>query len=519
MSSVLLFSQYFSSSQETPDKVFSTVPINLLCLASYLKERKIDCKIYELGAFGSFDIKIENKRVRCGLSDSEIEEILRKEAPKLVGIGCVYTRHYIDILSLVKLIKKVDPSIKVVVGGNHATSYWDTVLQEQEIDFVIRGEGEITFYELCKNILEGEYNYETIKGLAYKDNFGNVKNNIAREFISNLDDLPIPDYDLIDTRRYVNPVNKSPFAMRYPAIGIITSRGCPGTCIFCTVRGVWGRSWRGKSAIRTVDEIELLVKKYGVREIDFLDDSASLDKKRWEGICNEIIKRKIDVKWTTPNGIAHWTLDKELIRKMKKSGCYRITFGIESGNLETRGFIRKTHSLEQAKEVISYANQIGMWTISTNILGFPYEKEESMNDTLEFAKKSNVDFAAFYLLAPHAASDVYKYFKDEGLLDFDFMLNKVTFDENKFERMNKMLDDRGIDTKYFTADEMKSLQLKFYKSFIIHRAISYIINPLCILLKIQSFEDFRYSMRLIFVGIKLFLNSFTKSTTKTLLYE
>ena len=240
----------------------------------------------------------------------------------------------------------------------------------------------------------------------------------TRELITNLDELSV-DYTLIDIKKYTNGPYKSPFLMRYPSIGILSSRGCPGNCVYCTVKAVWGRTWRGKSAKRTVDEIELLHTKYGVREFSFWDDSASVNQKRWENICDEIIKRNLDIKWATPNGIAHWTLTKKILDKMYKAGCYRITIGIESGNPETRKFLGKPYSLQQAKEIIQHANRIGMWTICTNILGFPYETKESMEDTLRFAKKSGTDFASFFLLYPIVTSDVYNYFKKEGLLNFD----------------------------------------------------------------------------------------------------
>jgi radical SAM superfamily enzyme YgiQ (UPF0313 family) len=417
-------------------------------------------------------------------------------------------------MNIAKLIKKIDASIKVVIGGNHATSFSDMVLKVPAFDFVVKGEGEITFYELCKNILEGEKNFYKIKGIAYKDRDRIVKTE-NREFIANLDDLPMLDYSFMDLIKYTGG-SKSPYIMRTPLIGIISSRGCPGRCVYCTVRAVWGRTWRGKSPKRTVDEIELLHKKYGFREFSFLDDSASFNKVRWNAICEEIINRGLDIRWTTPNGIAHWTLDKPILLKMKKSGCYRITFGIESGNLEIRNFLGKPYLLSQAKELIQYANKIGMWTICTHILGFPYETREQIEDTIGFAKKSGTDFAAFYMLCPMPTSDVYKYFKDEGLLDFDFIFNDNIFNEEKYEEMYKTLNDEGTPTKHFTSVEIKKIQTKAYRSFIIYRAFTF-LNPLRVARKIHSMEDLEYTFRLGFTGVKLLMKSFYKNTTQTLL--
>ncbi|MCX5694976.1 MAG: radical SAM protein [Candidatus Omnitrophica bacterium] len=350
MNEVILFNQYFTSPKDSTEVIFATLPINLLCLASFLRNKGIGCKIYELGIFEQKEIKRENDIIRCGISDQEIAAIIGNENPKIIGLGCMYSIHYIDVLAIARLIKKVNPEIKVVLGGNHATVFSESILKDEAFDFIVRGEGELTFYELCISIFNGNSNFSNIGGLSFRDNFKNVIVNHPRGLIADLDNLPEIDYALLDVRKYADFNRRNPYLMRSPAIGIITSRGCPGKCIFCTVKAVWGRTWRGKGAKRTVDEIELLNKEYGIREFSILDDSASLDKKRWDGICSEIIKRGLDIRWTTPNGIAHWTLDKPILKKMKQSGCYRITFGIESGSQETRLFIGKDSLLSQAKK-------------------------------------------------------------------------------------------------------------------------------------------------------------------------
>lgn len=519
MTDVLLFNQYFTSRKTNPDVVLANMPINLLCLGSYLKFKGVKCRIYELGIFNPGDLKEINNRIRCGVSDEEIVSILLKESPKVIGIGCMYSRHYIDVLSIARLVKSVQPAIRVVVGGNHSTVFWKYVLKDHNIDFVVRGEGEISFFELCKNIIEQNSGFEKIKGIAYRKENGEIVKTPDRELIKNLNDLPQIDYSFVDIGKYSNPPHKSPFAMRYPAASIVTSRGCPNRCVYCTVHAVWGRTWRAKDIQMTVDEIELLHRRYSIREFNFMDDSASLDRKRWNGICDEIIKRKLDIRWNTPNGIAHWTLDKDTLRKMKLAGCYRVTFGIESGNPETRKFLGKPYLLSQAKEMIRYANRIGMWTICTNIIGFPYETKKSMDDTLHFAKKCGTDFATFYLLAPIMTSDVYECFKKEGLLDFDSIFTDNELDEDRYEEMNKLINDGGTPTKYFTSAQLKGFQVHYYRKFIINRALKYIMNPIHLLQKIRSVEDFRYAVRLVCTGVRLVFNSIYKKTTKSLLYE
>lgn len=507
LSEILLLNQYYTSKKDAPEYVTAPLPLNLLYLGSYLKHKGMDCRIQELGIFNYKDVIDEpGGKLRCGLPDEKIIEIIKKENPKIVGIGCVYTMHFWDVIALSRLVKGVDPKIKVVLGGNHATIYADAIMKEKSVDFVVRGEGEITFHELCAAILGGK-GVTDIKGVSYRAENGAPVRAEDRPLIKNLEELPLPDYSLLDVKKYANPMNKSPYVMRYPLVGIMTSRGCPGKCVFCTVKAVWGRSWRARSAEKTVDEIEALVKNYGIREISFLDDSVSVNKQRWHGICAEIIRRKLDVKWTTPNGIAYWTLDDETLDLMKKAGCYRITFGIESANEETKKFIGKPYPLSHAKELIRHANKIGLWTICTNILGFPYETKEAMQDTVNFAKTSGTDFAAFYLLAPHLTSDVYGYFRDEGLLDYDMVFSDNWMDDEKYEKMFRSLYVGGFPTKYMTAEELKKVQLKAYREFMLHRAVSYLLNPLKLIRKMYSLESFFYVLKLIGAGFAIVTRS------------
>lgn len=512
---IILFNPYYSQRKEYYSFYKPTPSSGLLYLAAYLRKFGLGSKIFELGIFDIKKALFRQDRVRFGLSDREIKKILKKENPKVVGLPSMYSVYFGDILEIARTIKKVNPRIKVVVGGNHACSYYDFILKDKSIDFVVIGEGEQTFLELCQAVIRRRKNFRKIKGLAFREKNRIVKTK-PRELIKNLDEIPFPAYDLIDFQKYSQVARDNPYLMRQPVGSIISSRGCPGRCVYCTVKAVWGRTWRGRSPKNVVDEIEMLVKKYGVREIAFLDDSASLDKKRWNDICDEIIRRQLDIKWMTPNGIAHWTLDKRTLKKMYQAGCYRITFGIESGNPETRKFLGKPYPLSQAKEMIQYANKLGMWTICTNIIGFPYEDLDSIQDTIDFAKKSGTDFATFYLLIPQPTSDVYQYFKKEKLLNFDRFFEKLKLGGHEFEKINYILNEAGCDTKYFKKKELKEIQKRAYKEFIFYRALTYLLNPLKILRKIRSAEDLFYVLRLIKQGLVVLFRSLSPFYSETL---
>lgn len=514
MSDILLLNPYYSQKRKYYTFYRAIPPLGLMYLSSYLRKHKIETKIYELGIFEIKDaINLGESRIRFGISDQKIRSFLKTEKPKIVGITSMYSIYYRDVMEIAETVKKFDSKIKVVIGGNHPSDYWHYVLKDKNIDFVVLGEGEESFKELCQTILAGKKTFDKINGIAFRKG-GKIVKTLHRKLIMNLDEIPFPAIDKIDFPKYLQ-YTKSQYTMRYPQASIITSRGCPQDCVYCTVKAVWGRSWRGRSAKNVVDEVEMLIKQYGIREVAFLDDSASVRKKRWGEICDEIVKRKLDFRWTTPNGIAHWTLDKPTIKKMKRAGCYRITFGIESGNIKTRKFLGKPFPLKQAESLIKYANKIGMWTICTNIIGFPYEKMDSIRDTINFAKKCGTDFAPFYLLIPQPTSDVYDYFRKENLLNLDHFFEDLKVHGDKFEEINYVLNETGTDTTIFKKEELRAIQKKAYQEFITYRALSYLLNPLNIIRKIRSWEDFQYTVKLLTNGFSIFKRTLLPSNMRT----
>ncbi len=506
MTDILLINPYYSQRKEYFSFYKPAPPLGLMYLTAYLKKHGLESKIIELGIFDIKKAILSKDRVRFGLSDKKILSFLKKEKPKIVGITSMYSVYYRDVMEIAAIVKKYNRRIKVVIGGNHASSYFNFILKDKSIDFVVIGEGEQTFLELCRDLLAKRRNWRRIKGLAFNQK-GKIIKTPPRGMIANLDEIPFPAREAIDFKKYLVGKEETPYLMRYPAAGVITSRGCPGNCVYCTVKAVWGRTWRGRSPENVVDEIEHLIQKYGVKEVSFFDDSASVNKKRWRAICDEMIKRKVEIKWSTPNGIAHWTLDKPLLKKMYQAGCYRVTFGIESGNPQTRKFLGKPYLLSQAKKIIRDANKLGMWTICTNIIGFPYEKMNSIRDTINFAKKSGTDFATFYLLIPQPTADVYQYFRKEGLLNFDRFFEDLKVDSEEFERVNYILNETGADTVYFKKEELREIQKKAYREFILHRGLTYVFNPRRILQKIRSFEDLRYVLKLLSHGLKIILRT------------
>lgn len=483
-----------------------TIPLGLAYLAAYLEKNNYPVKILDCVTESK---KNEGKKagsICYGLSDNEIVKEIKKYSPTIVGITCLYTAYAGDAHRVASLVKNVDKNILVVFGGSHATIFPELTLRDRNIDMVVMGEGEETFLEIVKAKSMGK-KLEKIKGIVFKKN-GKIVVNKQREFISNLDEIPFPARHLLPMKKYLASPDYS-YSMRPPSTPMITSRGCPGHCIYCSIHSIWGHSWRGRSPQNVVDEIELLKNEYGVGEIDFFDDSMGANKKRLEAICDEIISRKLDIRWSPPNGIAHWTLDESLLGKMKKAGCYRVTFGIESGNLETRRFIGKPYDLGQAKRMIQYANKIGMWTVCTNIIGFPDETREQIKDTIKFAIDSDTDLAIFYLLCPHPGTQVYKIFKENKLADFDYIFTpNKKIKTNDYIQIGRALSGKGVRTNNFSQKEIQEIVSGAYKVFLRKRITSF-LNPVRIMRKIHSLEDLIYILRIASKTFGIFFRQIT----------
>jgi len=284
--------------------------------------------------------------------------------------------------------------------------------------------------------------------------------------MQNLDAIPSPAWELLEKNAgVINEENKnSRFLMRKPLGQILTSRGCPKNCYFCSVKLAWGRKWRGRSAKSVVDEIEFLMRTYGYREFHFVDDNSSVSKKRMHAICDEILKRQLNIRIATPTGIAITRLDKELLTKMKKAGFYRLCFGIETGDSESQKIIRKKLDLRKAKEVISQANELGFWTSATFIIGHPHETMKEIRETITFAKKSNMDFAIFYLLVPQPGTTAYKILKQQNLVDLDAYIDPASNDWYQLS----ITYNNGLRTALFSNKELQTILSQLYKEFLIY---------------------------------------------------
>jgi radical SAM superfamily enzyme YgiQ (UPF0313 family) len=398
---------------------------------------------------GKYQVKI----LDANLDDLSLEESADKVieySPDVVGISGMSIEYAQSCHQLAALIKKKRPESMIIMGGAYPTLLPEVAIKDINIDFLILSEGEFRFPRLLEAI-ENNADYGSMEGTAYRKD-GKPVINMHTEYISDLDSVPLPDYSLVNFKEYTNKHNKYSLYNdpRYlPYAVTISSRGCPFNCVFCSSKNLHGRRCRMRSAENVLEEIDHLVKDYGVKEIIFLDDNLLLDRKRTEKILNGIIDRKYDLHWKATN-VPTFSLDEDLLKLMKKSGCYQITLPIESGNAYVlKNIIHKPLDLDKAIEVIKIAKKLDFEIACLFVIGLPGETWDQILDTVNFAEKIDVDWVVFSIATPLPKTELYDIAKERGYLEPGF-----NFSEFKFFGYGH----GSITTEEFTPRELEMLR-------------------------------------------------------------
>jgi radical SAM superfamily enzyme YgiQ (UPF0313 family) len=270
-----------------------------------------------------------------GVTMADMRRKIEASAFDIVGISAQFTFQWPNALATARLCKEINPDCTVVVGGAHASVSFEEILENNDcVDIVVHGEGELVFSKIVTAIRQKD-SLEGIAGVTVRDNGGVAS--WPNEFIADLDALPLPAYHLVDMDRFFELTKR--FSTRkghqFPGcergITMITSRGCPFNCVFCSIHLHMGKKWRAHSAEYVLRHIEFVVDKFGARYIHFEDDNLSFKPDRLGHILDGIVQRRLRIRWDTPNGVRADTFDVPLMEKCKQSGCTHLKFGIESG--------------------------------------------------------------------------------------------------------------------------------------------------------------------------------------------
>lgn len=406
-------------------KCVEQLPLGILYIASVLLKEGFDVKV--LDALREGDNLVDTgDYTQYGLAWDDISERIRSFKPDIVGISNPYSSQVRNAVKIAEIVKKVDNNIITVMGGAHPTvAYKKLMERSKDIDICIRGEGEYAARDLVKFcFVKREKKIGDIPGIVYRVN-NEVVESRDPETIKNLDDLPFPAYELLDMKRYLNARYRlSPLYPETPGVvEIITSRGCPYKCVFCSIRCIMGDKFRAHSAAYVLKHISYILDKYKPAHIRFNDDNISMDMGRFDSIVSGMIGHSLRIKWDCPNGLRVDRMDKDILLKMKKSGCEHIFVAVESGNQDILNrVVKKAINLAKLEEILKICREIKLHTSSYFVLGLPGETLDTMNQSvvlgLKFYEKYDSD-PYFFIASPLPGTELLKVCQEKGYLEKD----------------------------------------------------------------------------------------------------
>jgi len=381
----------FSPANPLAGAGLSLPPLGLLAIAAYLRKE-----------IPGITVKVLDWPGAKMTAESFAREV-SSFGPDAAGVS-VYTGTFTASVSAAAAIKKISPACFVAAGGHHATARPAQCL-EKGFDAVVIGEGERTFSELVKKLSAGEPP-AGIAGLLLKPG-----DPVTRPEPLEMDSLPFPARDLLDLSVY----RPALFGYkRLPVTSMVTSRGCPFSCGFCS-KEVFGSVYRAQSPERVLAEIKELVGKFGIKEITFQDDTFTADRARVMKLCSLIKESGLDLTWSCMTRVD--LVDQELLAAMKEAGCFSIAFGIDGASDGACGIMRKGFGLGKAKDAVSTAQAAGIETRGYYIFGYPGETLSSMIASLERMIEISTDHVFFAFAHPFFGTELYREAKEKGLLE------------------------------------------------------------------------------------------------------
>ncbi|MBA7612772.1 2-hydroxyethylphosphonate methyltransferase [subsurface metagenome] len=442
---------FFPGSQS----VVAGLPLGIMYIAATLENNEYEVEILDTLS-ADFKPRREGDAKQYGMPWEKIKEEIGQRKPDIVGITCPFTAQVDNAIKVSEIVKDIDTEIPTIVGGPHVSVRAIEFLNEaQHIGIAVIGEGEYTMLDIMK-YYEGKKNISEIPGIAYRKG-DDIILNPRRPFTKNLDEFPLPAYHLVDMGNYLNPRRIRYRATKYlREISMVTSRGCPFNCIFCSIHLHMGKAWRAHSKECVISHLKHVVDNYDVNHIHFEDDNLTLDMKRFEDILDSLIDNRIKFTWDTPNGIRADRLTIDMLKKMKKTGCTNLTIGVESGDQYILDNVINKHlHLEDVIKTAKMCRQLGIRLGAFYVIGFPGEKKENMERTIKFAlwlkREYSVDMCLL-VATPLYGTKLYEICKEKGYLTRELTPRVLS--------EGTQVDGVGlIKTEDFTPEEIRKLAL------------------------------------------------------------
>lgn len=415
------------------------------------------------------------KIIDCAAEEIQPSDVVKRVQEKFDFVGITALTQSAPIAYELAKAMKEHFDAPVIMGGVHATAMPDEVAGSPYVDVCVRGEGEEAIRDIISNKPLSE-----IMGISYRRG-GRVIHNPARELIVELDPYPLPAYHLLPMKRYRSMLG---VAVKWPSIGLIISRGCPGKCEYCYPNSL-GDKIRMKSPGRILEEMMLLKNNYGIKEIDFYDDTFTFYKNKILEICDLLIRSNAGLTWsclTRPDFV-----DEPMLKKMKKAGCHQVMYGIESGSPEIRQRINKRINSD-FKKIIRMTHRAGIQVRATYMIGNYDETYGDVLKTISFSKQINSDFAVFNVCTPFPGTALYARLESEGRI--------LTKDWSKYDFFNLVFKH-----PHLTAGEISRLYKQANKEFYF-RPIIFIRQLKCL----YSFTRLRLLIKISVAFVKGMIN-------------
>lgn len=391
--------------------------IGIAYLGAFLKKYGYEVRVYDDGLSNSLT-----------LTDS-----VREFKPDLIGVTS-FSYCYDYAVDCIERVKS-NFDIPVVLGGPHVSVVKGVVFNDSRLDYAIKKEGEYSLLQLLRVMEQGEQNLQDIPNLIWKRD-GQIIENRDMPFIENLDELPFPEHSLFEVEKYASTKLRS--------TAIITSRGCPYRCTYCSTLLSMGRGFRKRSAENVFAELKQRYDE-GYRDFDINDDCFSLDIERANEIFDLVIESGLDMHFKCYNGFRVDRINLDLFKKMKAAGFYFLVFGCESGNQNILNKIKKSITLEQVENAVRLANEVEIDCCVNFIIGHPTETYKQASDTLKFAKSLDCNYVNFSNLIPYPGTEAFEWAEKCG---------HFVVDKNSYLKNFSTYDDIPIfETKEFTKDQ------------------------------------------------------------------
>ena len=349
---------------------------------------------------------------------------------------------------IAEAIKKKMNNVKVVFTGPHVSALPLRTLKESVVDAICIREYDITIVEVAKAV-KGKKEFGGIKGVAFKSGKKNVMNE-PRELVEDLASLPRPMLDQLPVGKYKDTLLTEPFMF------FITTRGCPYKCIYCNwPKTMFGNKARYRDPIDVVDEVEDAIKRYGLKTYKFFDDTFTIKRSHVKAICRELIRRGIKTPWIC-NARAD-KLDEEMLRLMKESGCYLMKIGVESGNQDILDWTKKGTTLDVMRKFFKLTKKVGIQTFASFMIGYPQETDDTIRQTIDFAKELEPDMAQFVILQPLPGTPLWDGMVKDGMIPKDIDWSEYITKEGYV--------DLVFEHPTYTKDELREISSKMWKDY------------------------------------------------------